>query len=603
MMKDFSILPQNLQDALKLQNITEPTPIQAQAIEPAMQGNDVLGTAQTGTGKTYAFLLPILTRMETDPAAGDALVLAPTRELAQQIFEALKLLKSGDKNFHAALVIGGDNIQKQFADLRKKPRFIIATPGRVIDHMGRKSINLKNVRFWVLDETDRMLDMGFIQDMRRIGSALPEPRQTLMFSATMPKEITDLAAQFLKNPVRIKIGSVTSTIDLVSQEIICLGVREKLTQLVHELNTRQGSVLIFVKTKHGAERLAKQLKMYGVKVNALHGDLRQNRRKQVLDAFRDESVRVLVATDVAARGIDVPHIAHVINYDLPQQAEDYIHRIGRTGRAGSVGCAVSFIAGDEDKWREISDVTQFGSPVKMVEKTAEPLPAPKFVPQEEPRRAAAKPVKGKGKGRGRRERVIPSTVEGMIEDEAREAERLARAEMFGGKPRTFHKAADAGHVLSESELAERIRKSREAYEAARKNKRPGDKTEKPAREEHAAERARRAEATERRLQKTQDKKGNDVKETKHAPSVSKHHRREQDSARFAKNRRNGQDKRSGSRGVKVTSSRTADGVKIIRVGASKSALRKRLDTTVETVKRKLRRLKQSGFSKFFKKRK
>ena len=601
MMKDFSILPQNLQDALKLQNITEPTPIQAQAIEPAMQGKDVLGTAQTGTGKTYAFLLPILTRMETDPDAGDALVLAPTRELAQQIFEALKLLKSGDKEFKSALVIGGDNIQKQFADLRKKPRFIIATPGRVIDHMGRKSINLKNVRFWVLDETDRMLDMGFIQDMRRIGSALPEPRQTLMFSATMPKEITDLAAQFLKDPVRIKIGSVTSTIDLVSQEIICLGVREKLTQLVHELNTRQGSVLIFVKTKHGAERLAKQLKMYGVKVNALHGDLRQNRRKQVLDAFRDESIRVMIATDVAARGIDVPHIAHVINYDLPQCPEDYIHRIGRTGRAGSVGCAVSFIAGDEDKWRDISDVTQFGSPVKMVEKTTEPLPAPKFVPQEEPRRAP-QPVKGKGKGRGRRERVIPSTVEGMIEDEAREAERLARAEMFGGKPHTFRKAADSGRVLGEDELAERIRKSREAYEASRKSKRPADRTENPAREDRLAERTRRAEATERRLQKVQEKKGKDAKETKRAPSVSKHNRREQDSSKFSKNRR-GQDKRAGSHKVQVTSSRTSDGVKVIRVGASKSALRKRLDNTVETVKRKLRRLKQSGFSKFFKKRK
>ncbi|MDY6129672.1 MAG: DEAD/DEAH box helicase [Elusimicrobiaceae bacterium] len=384
-MKDFSILPAFLQDALKRLGITTPTPIQAQAIEPAMQGRDVLGTAQTGTGKTFAFLLPILSRMEKEDG-GAALILSPTRELAQQTYEALHELVGKDPRFASALIIGGDNIDRQFVKLARHPRFIIATPGRVIDHMNRKTIDLSDVRYFVLDETDRMLDMGFRDDIQTIAYILPEEnKQTLLFSATMPKEITGLAAQYLKEPVRVKIGSVTSTVDLVSQEIICMGVREKLPQLVHELNTRKGSVLVFVRTKHGADRLAKQLKMYGIKANAIHGDLRQNRRQQVMDAFRNGTLRVLVATDVAARGIDVPHIGHVINYDLPQCPEDYIHRIGRTGRAGSVGCAVSFIAGDEDKWREISEVAQFSTPVKLVEKTNDPLPEPKFVPQEEGR--------------------------------------------------------------------------------------------------------------------------------------------------------------------------------------------------------------------------
>lgn len=417
-MKDFSILPEFLQKALHRLGITTPTPIQAQAIEPALQGRDVLGTAQTGTGKTFAFLLPILTRMEKEEG-GSALVLSPTRELAQQTYEALRDLVEKDPRFTAVLVIGGDNIDRQITKLAKRPRFIIATPGRVIDHMKRKTIDLSDVRYFVLDETDRMLDMGFRDDIQTIAYILPEEsKQTLLFSATMPKEITSLAAQYLKDPVRVQIGSVTSTVDLVSQEIICLGVREKLPQLIHELKTRKGSILVFVRTKHGADRLAKQLKMYGIKANALHGDLRQNRRQQVMDSFRDGMLPVLVATDVAARGIDVPHIGHVINYDLPQCPEDYIHRIGRTGRAGSVGCAVSFIAGDEDKWREISEVAQFSTPVKLVEKTIDPLPTPKFVAQEE----------GRGRSRGR-------TLGGHRREEEREENTPARQENY--KPRVI----------------------------------------------------------------------------------------------------------------------------------------------------------------------
>ncbi|MDO5764528.1 MAG: DEAD/DEAH box helicase [Elusimicrobiales bacterium] len=380
-MNVFALLPEFLQTALTRQGITEPTPVQTRAVPPALQGRDVLATAQTGTGKTLAFLLPLAARLAENPLA-NALILSPTRELAQQTYDELLKLTDEDHPLPAALIIGGDNIHKQFASLRKHPRVIIATPGRVIDHMGRKSIDLKNTRYLVLDETDRMLDMGFISDMRKIAAVLP-PRQTLLFSATLPKEITALAGEFLKDPVRVQIGSVVSPADLVLQEIVHVDVREKLPQLLHELNTRQGSILIFTRTKHGAERLAKQLKLYGQKVNALHGDLRQNRRRQVLEFFKNQTVRILVATDVAARGIDVPHIAYVINYDLPQCPEDYIHRIGRTGRAGAVGSAISLISDDGQKWKDICKAAKFTVPVKTVQKTIEPLPEPKFVAQEE----------------------------------------------------------------------------------------------------------------------------------------------------------------------------------------------------------------------------
>ncbi len=464
-MNVFNELPEFLQNALTQQGITDPTPVQTKAVPPALQGKDVLATAQTGTGKTLAFLLPLAARLAENPAE-NALVLSPTRELAQQTYDELKKLTDEAHPLKAALVIGGDNIHKQFAALRGKPRVIIATPGRVIDHMGRKSIDLKKTHYLVLDETDRMLDMGFISDMRRIAAALPVPRQTLLFSATLPKEITALAGEFLKDPVRVQIGSVVSPADLVMQEIVHVDVREKLPQLLHELNTRQGSILIFTRTKHGAERLAKQLKLYGQKANALHGDLRQNRRRQVLEFFKNQTVRVLVATDVAARGIDVPHIAHVINYDLPQCPEDYIHRIGRTGRAGAVGSAISLISDDGQKWKEICKAAKFTVPVRTVQKTIEPLPAPKFVAQEEGEAHA----KSRKKERVKREpRVSKATqvakellASGEVYLPQGEDLRTAtsKAEVSGKpvkrvpkKPSTFRKASAAARVLETPEDA------------------------------------------------------------------------------------------------------------------------------------------------------
>ncbi|MBR4355395.1 MAG: DEAD/DEAH box helicase [Elusimicrobiaceae bacterium] len=449
-MNIFSRLPEFLQGALSRQGITEPTPIQTAAIPDILAGRDVLATAQTGTGKTLAFLLPLAARLMIRPEE-NALILSPTRELAQQTFEEWQKITDG-QNLPAVLVIGGDNIHKQFADLRRHPRVIVATPGRVMDHLMRKSIDLRRTHTLVLDETDRMLDMGFIDDMRRVAKVLPTPRHTLLFSATLPTEVKQLAQEFLKNPVRVQIGSVVKPAEFVLQEIVRVDIREKLPQLLHELNTRSGSILIFTRTKHGAERLAKQLKLYGQKCNALHGDLRQNRRRQVLEFFKNQTVRILVATDVAARGIDVPHIAHVINYDLPQSPEDYIHRIGRTGRAGAVGNSISFIAGDEDKWKDICKVTQFASPVKVVQKTISPLPTPKFVAQEE----------GTAHSKTRRRKSLPSKATRRAKELLQSGEvylpqgnelelaRKARQEQPPAKKiKTFQKATQAALVMED----------------------------------------------------------------------------------------------------------------------------------------------------------
>ncbi|MCQ2410356.1 MAG: DEAD/DEAH box helicase [Elusimicrobiaceae bacterium] len=449
----FSLLPEFLQCALAQQGIVSPTPVQVAAIPQALAGRDVLATAQTGTGKTLAFLLPLAVRLAKQ-AGENALILSPTRELAQQTFEQWQILTGGE-DIPAVLIIGGDNIHKQFADLRRKPRVIVATPGRVIDHLQRKSMDLRHTHTLVLDETDRMLDMGFIDDMRHIVHSLAAPRRTLLFSATLPAQVKELAREFLTDPVRVQIGSVVKPAEFVFQEIVRVDIREKLPQLLHELNTRSGSVLIFTRTKHGAERLAKQLKLYGRKCNALHGDLRQNRRRQVLEFFKNQTVRVLIATDVAARGIDVPHIAHVINYDLPQSPQDYIHRIGRTGRMGAVGNSISFIAGDEEKWKDICKVTQFVTPVKTVQKTIEPLPAPKFVAQEEgavhgknrKRKISRQAVSSKATARAKE--LLASGEVYLPQGKELERARQAQKNFAHKKIKTFQKAVQAAQILEE----------------------------------------------------------------------------------------------------------------------------------------------------------
>ena len=344
---DFNLISPILA-ALKNLNLSEPTPIQSLAIPLALKGRDLLGTAQTGTGKTFAFGIPLVNHLALNKESG-ALILTPTRELALQVLTALKSLTSKDNLLDAALLIGGDPIQKQLKQL-KKARLVVGTPGRMKDHLKRKSLNLKQFDFLVLDETDRMLDMGFLEDIKAIIEKLPI-HQTSLFSATLPKNISDLAQKFLNKPERINAGKENSPIINIKQEVRNISQKEKFDQLKIELLERTGSIVLFVKTKRSADKIALQLRKDKLNAEAIHGDLRQIKREKVLMKFRKNQFQILVATDVAARGLDIPLIEHVINYDIPQNPEDYIHRIGRTARAGAKGSALTFLTpADKKNW-------------------------------------------------------------------------------------------------------------------------------------------------------------------------------------------------------------------------------------------------------------
>ncbi len=356
-MKDFKQfnLPHPLVKALDALQFTTPTPIQAEAIPPALEGKDVLGTAQTGTGKTVAFGIPLVTHILSN-SRSTALILTPTRELAMQIHDAIKDLTK-QTSLYSVLLIGGDSMPKQIGLLKNRPRIIIGTPGRIFDHLDRGTLMLHSVDFLVLDETDRMLDMGFSIQLEHIARFLTRKRQTLMFSATLPKEILSVAAKYLNNPTRVSVGSITAPIAKIEQKSLRVQVDEKFSSLVDELHQRKGSIIVFARTKHGTEKLADKLAKQNLSVDALHGDLRQNQRKNVINAFRHQKYRILVATDIAARGLDIPHVEHVINYDLPQIAEDYIHRIGRTARAGAEGASLSILVpSDRVKWNAICEM-------------------------------------------------------------------------------------------------------------------------------------------------------------------------------------------------------------------------------------------------------
>jgi len=354
-MKDFSTLglPQQLEDSLKRMKFATPTPIQAKAIPIALKGRDILGSAQTGTGKTAAFGIPLIERLLTSDKT-TALVMTPTRELATQVQKALLEMLGHGTGIKSALLIGGDSMYRQLNQLKGRPRLIVGTPGRITDHLERRSVHLRDCGFLVLDETDRMLDMGFGVQIDRILKHMPKERQTLLFSATLPPYIIEIAKKYLHMPERIAVGDVHSPIENIKQEMVKLNAAEKYKALSEHLSRRDGSVIVFVKTKHGADRMATKLQRDGHKAEAIHGDLKQSKRDRVIADFRDKEYRILVATDVAARGLDIPHIEHVINYDLPQVAEDYIHRIGRTARAGKTGEAVIFVTPEDGaKWKAI----------------------------------------------------------------------------------------------------------------------------------------------------------------------------------------------------------------------------------------------------------
>ncbi len=339
---------------------TEPTPIQAGAIPAQLKGRDVLGLAQTGTGKTAAFGLPILHRLLGEkgrpaPRTARALVLAPTRELAVQIEQSLKGY-ARHMYLSTALVLGGLSRSQQIRALARGVDILVATPGRLTDLMAEGRVKLGNTHFLVLDEADRMLDMGFIRDVRRIVSALPKARQSLLFSATMPKPVEALAAEMLHNPVRVEIAARTVAVDRIDQSVAMVPTPAKRAHLASMLaDPAMARVVVFTRTKHGADKVARNLEKDGFEAQAIHGNKSQNARQRALNQFKSGRARILVATDIAARGIDVDGVTHVINYELPDEAESYVHRIGRTARAGADGIAVTLCCSvkERDKLRAI----------------------------------------------------------------------------------------------------------------------------------------------------------------------------------------------------------------------------------------------------------
>ena len=345
----FSQLPLSaaLQQKLAAAQFLTLTPVQEKAIPPGLEGKDVIGTAQTGTGKTLAFLIPIIEMLDREPSRQAlALVLLPTRELAMQVHEQYEQLRN--KNMpKAALVIGGVSEKSQITGLRAGSPLVIATPGRLQDFIDRRLVDLRNVKMLVLDEADRMLDMGFLPAIRRIVSVLPIRRQTLCYSATLEQSVAGLVNDYMRNPVRVALGSVLKPAESVQLQAFEVRPGEKLDLLRQLLYAEKGQTLIFTRTKRGAQRLAKELTRDGFAAAEIHGDRTQSQRNGALSGFQEGRYQVLVATDIASRGLHVDDVAHVINYDLPKMAEDFIHRVGRTGRAGLQGRASSLVAGVE----------------------------------------------------------------------------------------------------------------------------------------------------------------------------------------------------------------------------------------------------------------
>ncbi len=345
---DFHI-SDSLKSRLAAANFVTPTPVQAGAIPPALEGADILATASTGTGKTLSFLIPMIEKMDAHPVSSKgkrgpirSLILLPTRELAMQVLEAYHKLVPTAKN-DAVLVCGGLSEGNQLDQLSRGPRLVVATPGRLEDYLRRRAIRLDEVEMFVLDEVDRMLDMGFLPAIKRIVQAVPKTRQTMCYSATLDANIREIVKDYVSKPVRVEIGQTSKPSDRVELRVYTVMQDQKLAQLDKMLNEEEGTYLVFSRTKHGADRIARKLDKLGHSTEVIHGDRSQSQRTAALKSFTLGKSRILVATDVAARGIDVSHIAHVVNFDLPNGSDDFVHRIGRTGRAGAKGVATTFI--------------------------------------------------------------------------------------------------------------------------------------------------------------------------------------------------------------------------------------------------------------------
>ena len=391
-MTEFNELGLN---AKLLQNIAAkgydtPSPIQAKAIPLVLSGRDLMAAAQTGTGKTAAFTLPALHMLKDGPRPGpkdvSCLILTPTRELAAQIADNIRAYGAGIK-LHSQMVCGGVNIRPQIRHLARGTDILVATPGRLLDLLGQGAVRLDHVKMWVLDEADRMLDMGFIPAMRRIHAELPKKRQTLMFSATFSREIEALAGEFLHQPQKIQITPANTTVSRIDQTVYPVDKARKTELLKHLVaSERSGQVLVFSRTKYGADKISRNLSKAGISSDSIHGDKKQGARTRSLKQFKDGRLQVLVATDIAARGIDIQQLPRVVNFDLPHVAEDYVHRIGRTGRAGETGIALSLVSADE--------VSQLQKIEKLIKKS---IPREEIEGFEPEHRLPIKPVKTSGK--------------------------------------------------------------------------------------------------------------------------------------------------------------------------------------------------------------
>lgn len=394
-------LPPFLHKSLKAMNFNAPTPIQAKSIPVGLEGKDVMGMAQTGTGKTAAFSIPLTVRLNDNPQQA-ALILAPTRELAQQIYAFIRQLVDKNQSLKPALLVGGAPMGPQQREIHQGRRIFVATPGRLVDHLRHNPQMLKRASLLVLDEADRMLDMGFLPQLKIILKALPRDRQTMMFSATFAPDVKRLAQENMRQPVQITVGEPSRPVEKIEHTVIEVVQSGKNELLLDQLNARQGSVLIFTRTKHRTDRLNRYLEGYGYSVTRIHGNRTLAQRRNAIEGFRSGEYRILVATDIAARGLDIADISHVINYDLPQVAEDYIHRIGRTGRNGKGGQALCFIT-PEDRlmWRSITRLMEgkavAGGPVAKAAATT-PSPAQKPSARRPP---GKRPSKKKSFGRRR----------------------------------------------------------------------------------------------------------------------------------------------------------------------------------------------------------
>jgi ATP-dependent RNA helicase RhlE len=448
---------------------TEPTPVQREAIPLVLAGRDLLAGAQTGTGKTAGFVLPILHRLAAHPAAGRrvirVLILTPTRELAAQVEESVRVYGK-HVSPKSTVIFGGVNINPQIDALKRGVDIVVATPGRLLDHHGQRTIDLSNVEVLVLDEADRMLDMGFMPDIKRILAILPKKRQNLLFSATFSDEIRNLATGLLRDPLAIQVTPRNSTVEAVAQKVLPVEAKRKSELLAHLIKANSWyQVLVFTRTKHGANRLAAQLEKNGISALPIHGNKSQNARTRALAAFKSGELQTLVATDIAARGLDIEQLPHVVNFDLPNVPEDYVHRIGRTGRAGATGEAISLVSREEQPLlRDIERVIRRQLPREVVPGfEAGTAPSASFVDTPAPREARPAPHRGQP----RREQPARADARGQ---HGKPRKPLQPA---GGKAAPAREARPAGQPQGDGKPAGRPRAEAPRQGAAPGTSRPG----------------------------------------------------------------------------------------------------------------------------------